>query len=83
VEDNFFDLGGTSLALLEVHASISRSLASDLTVIEMFQYPRISALAARLAQSPVTPATGLGATERARLREAALSRRAAHKTQPR
>lgn len=81
VEDNFFDLGGTSLALLEVHASISRSLASDLTVIEMFQYPRISALAARLAQSPLTPATAvLGAAERARLRGAALSRRPARRT---
>jgi len=83
VEDNFFDLGGTSLGLMEVHASISRSLASDLTVIEMFQYPRISALAARLAQSLVTPAAGLGATERARLRETALARRPARKSQPR
>jgi amino acid adenylation domain-containing protein len=83
VEDNFFDLGGTSLALMEVHASIARSLASDLTVIEMFQYPRISALAARLARSPVTPAPALGAAERARLREAALARRAVRKTQPR
>jgi amino acid adenylation domain-containing protein len=83
VEDNFFDLGGTSLGLMEVHASITRSLASDLTVVEMFQYPRISALAARLAQSSVTAAAGLGATERARLRAAALSRRAPHKAQPR
>jgi amino acid adenylation domain-containing protein len=82
VEDNFFDLGGTSLGLMEVHASITRSLASDLTVIEMFQYPRISALAARLARSPIAPAAALGAAERARLREAALARRPARKTQP-
>ena len=40
LEDNFFDLGGTSLGLLEVHASISRSLASDLTVVEMFRVPK-------------------------------------------
>ena len=39
LEDNFFDLGGTSLGLLEVHASITRSLASDLTVVEMFPVP--------------------------------------------
>ena len=82
VEDNFFDLGGTSLGLMEVHASIARSLASDLTVIEMFQYPRISALAARLAQSSVTSAASLGAAERARLRAAALARRPVRKTQP-
>jgi hypothetical protein len=49
----------------------------------MFQYPRISALAARLARSPITPAPALGAAERARLREAALARRAVRKTQPR
>ena len=83
VEDNFFDLGGTSLGLIEVHASITRSLASDLTVIEMFQYPRISALAARLAQSSARPAAGLGPAERARRRAAALARRPAHKSQPR
>jgi amino acid adenylation domain-containing protein len=83
VDDNFFDLGGTSLGLMEVHASITRSLASDLTVIEMFQYPRISALAARLAQSLVAPAAGLAASERARLRAAALARRPARGTQPR
>jgi hypothetical protein len=81
VEDNFFDLGGTSLGLMEVHASIARSLASDLTVIEMFQYPRISALAARLAQSSVAPAAALGAAERARLRAAALARRPVRRTQ--
>jgi acyl-coenzyme A synthetase/AMP-(fatty) acid ligase len=83
IEDNFFDLGGTSLGLMEVHASISRSLASDLTVIEMFQYPRISALAARLAQSPLTPAATLGAAERARRREAALARRTPRRMLPR
>ena len=74
LEDNFFDLGGTSLGLLELHASISRSFASDLTVIEMFQYPRISALAARLTHAaPGTP-DSLSVAERARLRRAALAR---------
>ena len=50
LDENFFDLGGTSLGLIEVHSLISRSMASDLRVVEMFQYPRISALAERLAQ---------------------------------
>ncbi|MFL6604095.1 MAG: amino acid adenylation domain-containing protein [Steroidobacteraceae bacterium] len=51
VDDNFFDLGGTSLGLMEVHASIKRSMTSDITVVEMFQYPRISALAERMART--------------------------------
>ena len=50
VDDNFFDLGGTSLGLMEVHASIMRSMSSDITVVEMFQYPRISALADRMTR---------------------------------
>jgi hypothetical protein len=46
---NFFDLGGTSPQLLEVHASIRRSLQCEITVVDLNLYPRISALAARMA----------------------------------
>jgi amino acid adenylation domain-containing protein len=52
VDDNFFDLGGTSLGLMEVHAHIKRTMTSDITVVEMFQYPRISALAERMTRTP-------------------------------
>ena len=51
VDDNFFDLGGTSLGLMEVHANIRRSMSSDITVVEMFQYPRISALAQHMTRT--------------------------------
>ena len=51
VDDNFFDLGGTSLGLIEVHAQIKRSMSTDITVVEMFQYPRISALTERIART--------------------------------
>ena len=76
VDDNFFDLGGTSLGLMEVHANMRRSLASDVTIVEMFQYPRISALAARLTRGAPTPrGTLLDPSERARRAQAALARR--------
>ncbi len=59
VDDNFFDLGGTSLGLMEVHAHIKRTMSSDITVVEMFQYPRISALAERMTRSaPANKASG-------------------------
>jgi amino acid adenylation domain-containing protein len=78
VEDNFFDLGGTSLGLMEVHANMRHSLASDLTIIEMFQYPRISALAARLMQGVSQPRGALlEPAERARRAQAALAQRRA------
>jgi amino acid adenylation domain-containing protein len=84
LNDNFFDLGGTSLQLIQVHATIASVMHSDLTVVDLFQYPRISALAARLASNGGTapgPAAGpktadgvLTAEERARRQHAALAR---------
>jgi len=80
VDDNFFDLGGTSLGLMEVHATIRGSLGSDLTLIEMFQYPRISALAERMQRGASgTRGALLTPAERARRARAALARNPAGK----
>ena len=46
---NFFDLGGTSLQLIEAHALIQQSLAPDLAITDMFRLPRLAALAGFLA----------------------------------
>jgi len=75
VDDNFFDLGGTSLGLIEVHASIRRSMATDITVVEMFQYPRISALAERMTRNAPSRGNLHGAQDRARRQQAALAQR--------
>lgn len=76
LDDNFFDLGGTSLQLLEVHATIKRTLPWELSVIDMFQYPRISALARHLApQETAAAARPLSAQDRASRQRAALARR--------
>jgi hypothetical protein len=85
LNDNFFDLGGTSLQLIQVHATIASIMHSDLTVVDLFQYPRISALAARLAPNGGSAPSGsavdskapgpvLTADERARRQHAALAR---------
>ena len=66
VDDNFFDLGGTSLGLMEVHANIKRSMTSDITVVEMFQYPRISALAERMTRTAPARATARPARDPSR-----------------
>jgi acyl carrier protein len=73
--DNFFDLGGTSLQLLEVHAILREKLECSLGVIDLFQYPRISALAAHLSEpAGAAPDVPSGAQERARRQRAALAR---------
>ncbi len=52
VTDNFFDLGGHSLLIVKVHAELHAALAHDLSVVEMFQYPTVRALADRIAHRP-------------------------------
>ncbi|HUF61819.1 MAG TPA: amino acid adenylation domain-containing protein [Verrucomicrobiales bacterium] len=49
VRDNFFDAGGHSLLLLQVHSRIVEELGYDITVLELFQHPTIDSLAARLS----------------------------------
>ncbi len=77
VDDNFFDLGGTSLQLIQVHATIVSIMKCDVSVVDLFQYPRISALAAWLTQK-ASPAAAAAAShmnmdERARKQQAALA----------
>lgn len=49
VNDNFFDLGGHSLSLLEVQKKINQRLKRDVTVIDLLQYPSIKILAGHLS----------------------------------
>ena len=50
INDNFFDLGGNSVHVIQVHRKISEVLKRDLEIIELFSSPTISALATRLSQ---------------------------------
>jgi amino acid adenylation domain-containing protein len=65
VKDNFFDVGGDSLQLLEAHAELQKVITSDLSLTDLFEYSTISALAQHLTvcekSSPI-----LEAQERAR-----------------
>jgi acyl carrier protein len=49
VDDNFFDLGGHSLLVIQLHSRLSRKLDRALTVLDLFVYPTIHALASHLA----------------------------------
>jgi amino acid adenylation domain-containing protein len=69
VSDNFFDLGGRSLALVEVGARLSAQLGRELPVVDLFHHPNIRALAAHLDGTAAGP--GLAdAAARAALRRA-------------
>ncbi|MGF1481431.1 MAG: SDR family NAD(P)-dependent oxidoreductase [Cyanophyceae cyanobacterium] len=48
--DNFFELGGNSLLLMQVLYQLHERLQRQLSVVELFQYPTIEALAQYLSQ---------------------------------
>jgi hypothetical protein len=56
VHDNFFDLGGHSLLLVRVYSKLHALFHTDISIVDLFKYPTISALTAYLGQkSPANP----------------------------
>ncbi|MES0070528.1 amino acid adenylation domain-containing protein [Mesorhizobium sp. M0074] len=52
VEDNFFDVGGHSLAIVQVQARIHDRLGIDCKILDLFKHTTIRALAAHLNAIP-------------------------------
>jgi amino acid adenylation domain-containing protein len=50
IHDNFFDLGGHSLRMAQVHRKLREKLQRDLSMLEMFKYPTIDSLAQYLSE---------------------------------
>jgi acyl carrier protein len=48
VTDNFFDLGGHSLALARVHAEVTARLGRSIPMVDLFTHPTVRALATHL-----------------------------------
>jgi phosphopantetheine binding protein len=71
VDTNFFELGATSLKLVEVHASIAR-IWPEVEVLALFRHPNIRDLARALDGGQGSIATE--AERRARGQAAALQR---------
>ena len=51
VFDNFFDLGGHSLLIIQVHAAL-RQMNPSVSVTDLFKFPTIASLAKHLLQDP-------------------------------
>ncbi len=77
IHDNFFDLGGHSLLIVQVHSRLKEVFHENLTLVEMFQYPTIHTLASRLSREPEKQTSSVG-TDRGEHR---LSRMAVRKQQ--
>ena len=45
VKDNFFDLGGDSLLLVQVHRRLREVFTKEISIADLFKYPNIKLLA--------------------------------------
>jgi amino acid adenylation domain-containing protein len=55
VDDNFFDIGGHSLLMVQVQRSLADVLRKEIQLVDLFKYPTISSLAKRLGQNGHQP----------------------------
>jgi natural product biosynthesis luciferase-like monooxygenase protein/amino acid adenylation domain-containing protein len=78
LHDNFFDLGGNSLLVVQAQARLREALGRDLPVVKLFQYPTINALAGFLDKSE--PATMTKTHDRGRRMQAIYNQQ--HKNKP-
>jgi len=71
--DNFFDLGGHSLLMIQVHGRLCVALQREISIVRMFQYPTVGSLAKFLGLAPGAQ-TFEKVQNRAQQQRAALSR---------
>jgi len=55
VTDNFFELGGHSLLIVRVNSKIREILHREVSIVNMFEYPTVRALARYLSQDEAQP----------------------------
>ncbi|MDP9005056.1 MAG: non-ribosomal peptide synthetase [Verrucomicrobiota bacterium] len=75
VNENFFDLGGNSLRVIEVHARLERALHRSFALTVLFQFPTIQTLSAFLDSKGTVGTDFAGINERALRQRVARARR--------
>jgi aryl carrier-like protein len=50
VEDNFFDLGGTSVEIIQLHGELVRATGREVSLVELFNFPTVGAMARYLSR---------------------------------
>jgi non-ribosomal peptide synthetase component F len=72
IDENFFDLGGHSLLLVEMHSRLRETLKIDFPVVTLFEHPTIRSLARHMDQP-----TGSAAPVREGMRDRAIRQKQA------
>ncbi|HEX6042084.1 non-ribosomal peptide synthetase [Longimicrobium sp.] len=83
VDDNFFDVGGHSMLVARMQEALREAIGREVSVVELFQYPTVGALAAHLEStasaadagaSPAPAAEAAQGTERGQGRREMMRR---------
>jgi natural product biosynthesis luciferase-like monooxygenase protein len=74
VHDNFFDLGGHSLLVVQAHRRLRDTLKVELSLTDLFRFPTIRALSRHLVSEPGSSAADVG-LDRAEARKRSMQRR--------
>ncbi|MEH2229331.1 MAG: non-ribosomal peptide synthetase [Nostoc sp.] len=78
IDDNFFDLGATSISILQVAAQIKQELGIELPAVKLFQYSTIGSLANYLDSNQNSQPSSDKLQNRAQRQQAARTRRRNH-----
>jgi pyochelin synthetase len=74
VDDNFFDLGGDSILLVQAHGELQSMLQRTFPITDLFQFPSVRALSRALEGQPRKQVGGADMAERIRKQRAAMAR---------
>jgi acyl carrier protein len=75
MHDNFFDLGGHSLLMVQVHKKLQEIFKRDFLMTEMFKYPSISSLVEYLSSKPGEKTPHQQSQKRLEMRKKSMDRR--------
>lgn len=75
-DENFFELGGRSVHVIQVHSRLEKLIHRDIPVVSMFHYPTVRSLCRHLGDRPDSPSTGPRSRDRGTLLQAAREHRA-------
>jgi amino acid adenylation domain-containing protein len=84
IHDNFFDLGGHSLLIVQMRDRLQEILQREIAIIELFKYPTVNTLAQHLSREhePPQPADISPHRQRADARRESVRERQRHRQKP-
>jgi aryl carrier-like protein len=74
VEDNFFDVGGHSLLLVQIQTRLREALQKEIPIVSLFEHPTIRSLARYLKEPEQAASEGAEVcADRAQLQKRAMA----------